>query len=84
MAQALKLSARQFHTTLETDKEVLDAAVGGLDKNVEGMDAAGRRMGQLKRKTSGWAWWRHVSLYVWIAGLYVALVMVFLLPKLRL
>ena len=84
MAQALKSSARQFQTTLEVDKEVLGTAVEGLDKNTEGMDAAGMRMTQLRRRSSGWAWWRHVSLYVWIAGLYVALVLVFMLPKLRL
>ena len=84
MAQALKSSARQFQSTLETDKEVLGKATEGLDTNAQGMDKAGQRMGQLRRRTSGWAWWRHISLYVWIAGLWVALVMVFMLPKLRL
>ncbi len=84
MARALKQSTTQFQSTLESDKDLLGRAGEGLDKNTTGMDIAGRRMGQLRRRMQGWAWWRHISMYVWIALLYVALFAVFALPKLRL
>ncbi|KAF1981604.1 hypothetical protein K402DRAFT_398364 [Aulographum hederae CBS 113979] len=84
MAQALKESSLQFSSSLEDEKNVLDRAVAGLDKNSMGMEAAGTRMNTLRRMTEGKGWWGRMMIYAWIAGLWVVLlVIVFVLPKLR-
>ncbi|KAF2091277.1 hypothetical protein K490DRAFT_34476 [Saccharata proteae CBS 121410] len=84
MAQALKASSVQFSTSLESEKEITDRAVRGLDKNAEGMEAAGKRMGTLRRMTEGKGWWGRVLMYGYIGGLWLlALVIVFVLPKFR-
>lgn len=63
---------------------MVDRAVQGLDKNVTGMDAAGRRMGMLRRMTEGRGWWGRMLMYAWIIGLWlVAVFIVYLGPKLR-
>lgn len=84
LAQQLKLSAQNFSMSLESEKDVVNRAVEGLDRNVSGMDIAGKTMGTLKRLTEGKGWWGRMMLYAWIGGLWVlALVVVFVLPKLR-
>lgn len=83
-AQRLKESSLRFQSTLEQDKGVMDRAGAGLDKNTSGMESASSRMGMLRRMTEGRGWWARISLYGRIAILWVvALVIVFVLPKLR-
>ncbi|KAK3722466.1 hypothetical protein LTR37_002458 [Vermiconidia calcicola] len=44
LAKALKDSSLQFSSSLETEKDVLKRAEGGLDKSAQGMEAAERKM----------------------------------------
>ncbi|MCJ1456271.1 hypothetical protein MMC28_006631 [Mycoblastus sanguinarius] len=84
LAQALKASSTQFSESLATDTETLNRTTEGLDKNTTGMEAAGKRMGLLKRMSEGKGWWGRMMLYAWIAGLWVLAVgVVFVGPKLR-
>lgn len=84
LASQLKASSQSFQTSLEAEKSVLARAVEGLDRNITGMDAAGRRMGLLRRMSEGKGWWGRILMYVWIFGLWlVAVGIVFLGPKLR-
>ncbi|KAF2403188.1 hypothetical protein EJ06DRAFT_450774, partial [Trichodelitschia bisporula] len=84
LAQQLKSSVHGFHDSVEAERDVLDAATAGLDRNVAGIDVAGRKMGALRRMTEGRGWWGRMLMYAWIAGLWaLALVVVFVLPKLR-
>ncbi|GAD98384.1 predicted protein [Paecilomyces variotii No. 5] len=84
LATQLRESSQSFQTSLEAEKSVLARAVEGLDRNITGMDAAGRRMGLLRRMSEGKGWWGRVLMYVWIFGLWlVAVGIVFLGPKLR-
>ncbi|KAF2122793.1 membrane fusion protein Use1-domain-containing protein [Lophiotrema nucula] len=84
MAQQLKAQSLRFGSTLEADKNVLNRAVRGLDKNTEGMDAASQRMGTLRRMTEGKGWWARIKLYALIFGLWiVAFLIVFVGPKIR-
>ncbi|KAK4690580.1 hypothetical protein P7C71_g6240, partial [Lecanoromycetidae sp. Uapishka_2] len=84
LAQALKASSTQFSASLATDTETLNRATEGLDKNATGMEAAGKRIGLLKRMSEGKGWWGRIMLYAWIGGLWVvAILLVFVGPKLR-
>lgn len=84
LAQSLKASSTAFSTSLEADTEILNRATEGLDKSATGMDAAGKRMGLLKRMSEGKGWWGRMMLYAWIGGLWVAaILLVFVGPKLR-
>jgi hypothetical protein len=85
MAKALKASASQFGQSLEgADKEILDQAMGALDKNQLGMESAGRRMGALKKMTEGKGWFGRLSLWAKvIVAWFAAVFLVFVLPKLR-
>lgn len=84
MATALKSSSRAFATSLEEEKDVLGAAGSGLDKNESSLDAASRRMGALRKMSEGKGWLGRMLLYAWIFGLMVvAVLIVFVLPKLR-
>ena len=84
LAQQLKLSAQNFSVSLESEKGIVDRAVSGLDKNIGGMDQTGRKMGTLRRMTEGQGWWGRLQLYGKVGVLWVvALVVVFILPKLR-
>lgn len=84
MAQALKESSLAFGSSLEDEKSILNRATEGLDKNELGMEAAQRRMGHLRTMTEGRGWLGRMLMYAYIAGLMVlALVIVFVLPKLR-
>jgi hypothetical protein len=74
----------QFASSLENEKEVLRRAETGLDKNSMGMEAAGNRMGALRRMTEGKGWWGRIKLYAIIAALWIAaFLLVFVGPKLR-
>lgn len=84
LAQSLKASSTAFSTSLEADTELLNRATEGLDKNTTGMEAAGKRIGLLKRMSEGKGWWGRMMLYAWIGGLWVlAILLVFAGPKLR-
>ena len=84
LAAALKDSARAFNADLAADSATLAATEGALGKSREGMDAATRRMGVLRRMSEGRWWWGRMALYAAIAGLWVvALLLVFVGPKLR-
>lgn len=84
LATQLKTSTQNFHTTLESEKSVLDRAVDGLDRTTMSMASAERRMGMLRRMTEGKGWWGRMLLYAWIFVLwFVSLAIVFLGPKLR-
>lgn len=84
LAQALKSSSQSFASALDDEKTVLSRAGEGLDKSGAGMEAAEKRIGTLRRMSEGRGLWGRLLMYVWIAGLMlVALVVVFILPKLR-
>ncbi|KAL9131748.1 MAG: hypothetical protein Q9175_006689 [Cornicularia normoerica] len=84
LAQSLKASSTAFSTSLEADTEILTRATEGLDKSATGMEAAGKRIGLLKRMSEGTGWWGRMMLYAWIGGLWVlAILLVFAGPKLR-
>ena len=84
LARSLKTSSAQFSDSLTADNEALKRATEGLDQNERGMEAAGKRMGLLKRMSEGKGWWGRMMLYAWIGGLWVAaILLVFVGPKLR-
>ncbi|KAI1433942.1 hypothetical protein GGR50DRAFT_665280 [Xylaria sp. CBS 124048] len=84
MAKTLKASSHAFSTALREDQDVLAGAGRGLDRNERGLEGVAGRMGTLRRLTEGKGWWGRMILYAWIAGLAVlALLLVFVLPKLR-
>jgi hypothetical protein len=84
MARQLKQQSMQFGSTLEADKGIVDRTVESLDRNMLGMEAAGQRMGTLRRMTEGRGWWARMKLYALIFGLWViAFLIVFVGPKLR-
>jgi hypothetical protein len=72
LARALKESSMQFSSSLEAEKDVLKRAEGGLDKSSQGMEAAEKKMGTLRRMSEGQGWWGRMKLYVLIAVLWVA------------
>ncbi|KAJ5915701.1 hypothetical protein N7466_011634 [Penicillium verhagenii] len=84
LASQLKASSQSFQTTLENEQSVLDRAVTGMDKTSATMEAAGKRMGMLRKMSEGKGWWGRMMLYAWIFGLWVvAILIVYVLPKLR-
>ncbi|WEW55911.1 hypothetical protein PRK78_001346 [Emydomyces testavorans] len=84
LATQLKASSQSFHTHLESEKSILSRATEGLDRNTTGLEAAGKRMGMLRRMTEGRGWWGRILMYLWIFGLWiVAVLIVFVGPKLR-
>lgn len=84
LAQALKESSIMFGQSLESEKEVMKRAESGLDKNAQGMEAAEKKMGTLRRMSEGQGWWGRLKLYGFIFGLWVAcFLIVFIGPKLR-
>jgi hypothetical protein len=84
MAQALKASSQAFASSLEDEKEVLDRAGEGIEKNKSGLDAAQNRMGYLRSMSEGKGWWGRMMLYAWIFGLmFAAFFIVAFMPKLR-
>jgi hypothetical protein len=84
LASQLKASSHSFQATLENEKSILDRAVTGIDKTSTTMEAAGQRMGMLRKMSEGKGWWGRMMLYAWIFGLWlVAVLIVFIGPKLR-
>ena len=84
LASALKQSQLAFAANLEAEKPLLEMTSQSLDKNTDGMAAAEKRMGMLRRMSEGRGWWGRIMLYAWIAGLWIAAIMlVFVGPKLR-
>lgn len=80
----LKSSTLAFSSSLDLDNEALVRAQEGLEKNESGMQAAGKRMGMLKRMSEGKGWWGRIMLYAWIGGLWIiAILLVFVGPKFR-
>ncbi|KAI4222699.1 MAG: hypothetical protein L6R36_005958 [Xanthoria steineri] len=80
----LKSSTLAFSSSLDLDNEALARAQEGLEKNQSGMEAAGKRMGMLRRMSEGKGWWGRMMLYAWIVGLWiVAIALVFVGPKFR-
>lgn len=84
LASQLKASSHSFQATLENEKSVLDRAVTGIDKTSTTMEAAGQRMGMLRKMSEGKGWWGRMMLYGWIFGLWLVAVLIVLIgPKLR-
>lgn len=84
LASQLKASSQSFQSTLDNEKSVLDRAVTGMDKTTSTMEAAGQRMGMLRKMSEGKGWWGRMMLYGWIFGLWlVAVLIVFVGPKMR-
>lgn len=84
LAKALKESSLQFSSSLEAEKDVLNRAEGGLDKSAQGMDAAEKRMGMLRRMSEGQGWFGRLKMYGFIFALWLAcFLLVFVGPKLR-
>ncbi|KAJ5097146.1 hypothetical protein N7456_007867 [Penicillium angulare] len=84
LAGQLKASSQSFQSTLENEQSVLDRAVTGMDKTTTTMEAAGKRMGMLRKMSEGKGWWGRMMLYAWIFGLWiVAILIVYVGPKLR-
>ncbi|KAJ5717256.1 hypothetical protein N7488_002902 [Penicillium malachiteum] len=84
LASQLKASSQSFQATLENEQSVLDRAVTGMDKTTATMEAAGKRMGMLRKMSEGKGWWGRMMLYAWIFALWiVAILIVFVGPKLR-
>ena len=84
IAAQLKQQSRAFAASLEGEKEILDRTAQGLDKNELGLEAAQRKMGFLRSYSEGKGWWGRMVMYVWIFALMIlAVVIVFVMPKLR-
>ncbi|KAL2373022.1 hypothetical protein BDBG_00929 [Blastomyces gilchristii SLH14081] len=84
LATQLKTSTQNLHTSLESEKSIIERAAEGLDQSTTGMEAAGKRLGALRRMAEGRGWWGRALMYVWIFGLWVvAVLIVFVGPKLR-
>lgn len=84
LASQLKSSSQSFQATLEGEKSALDRAVSGIDRTSTTMEAAGKRMGMLRKMTEGKGLWGRMMLYAWIFGLWVvAILIVYVGPKLR-
>ncbi|MCJ1339230.1 hypothetical protein MMC09_004519 [Bachmanniomyces sp. S44760] len=84
MAQTLKSQSLAFQTALEAEKPLLSTTGEALHKNTDGMAAAEKRMGMLRRMSEGRGWYGRIMLYAWIGGLWVvAILLVFVGPKLR-
>lgn len=84
LAAQLKTSSQSFQSSLEGEKSALDRAVSGIDRTSTTMEAAGKRMGMLRKMTEGKGLWGRMMLYAWIFGLWViAILIVYVGPKLR-
>ncbi|KAJ5480232.1 hypothetical protein N7530_005741 [Penicillium desertorum] len=84
LASQLKSSSQSFQSTLEGEKSALDRAVSGIDRTSSTMEAAGKRMGMLRKMTEGKGLWGRMMLYAWIFGLWVvAILIVYVGPKFR-
>ena len=74
----------KFSSSLEAEKEILERASSGLDKNTTGMGVAGQRMASLRKMTEGWVFYKRWVMMAAIPALWlVALFIVFVAPKFR-
>jgi hypothetical protein len=84
LASQLKASSHAFQSSLEAEKSILSRAVDGLDRNITGLEVAGKKMGVLRRMTEGRGWLGRMIMYAWIFALWLLAVgIVFLGPKIR-
>jgi len=84
MAASLKKSSQAFSTSLEQERDVLDATGRSLEKNELGLEGASRRMGSIRKMSEGQGWLGRMKLYAMIFGMAVAaILLVFVMPKLR-
>ncbi|KAI9891562.1 MAG: hypothetical protein M1814_002685 [Vezdaea aestivalis] len=83
MAQRLKENSRAFQSSLDGETGLLDRVGGALDRNADGMKVAEGRMGRLRKMTEGLGFFKRIGMLVWIAGMWVALVVLMGLPKFR-
>ncbi|KAF1815125.1 hypothetical protein P152DRAFT_456177 [Eremomyces bilateralis CBS 781.70] len=80
-AQALRTQASSLAVTISEDKGTVDLAGQAMDKSTSGLE---KQMGLVKRLSEEQGLWGRLMLYLWIGGLWVALlVVVFVLPKIR-
>ncbi|OQE00365.1 hypothetical protein PENVUL_c053G08361 [Penicillium vulpinum] len=63
LASQLKSSSQSFQATLEGEKSALDRAVSGIDRTSSTMEAAGKRMGMLRKMTEGKGLWGRMMLF---------------------
>ncbi|KAF2774352.1 hypothetical protein EJ03DRAFT_332806 [Teratosphaeria nubilosa] len=84
LARQLKESSQQMGASITAERDVLRRAEGSLDKSSQGMQAAEKKMGTLRRMSEGQGWYGRLKLYGMIVGLWVAcFLLVFVGPKLR-
>lgn len=84
IAQQLRESTLTFSSALESEKDILENATTGLEKNVGGMESTQQKMGVLRRMTEGKGFLGRMMLYAWIFCLMViAILIVGVAPKLR-
>ena len=84
LARALKESSIQMGSSIESEKDIMKRAEGGLDKSALGMEAAEQKMGMLRSMSEGQGWYGRIKLYGFIFALWIAcFVLVFVGPKLR-
>ncbi|KAH7037902.1 uncharacterized protein B0I36DRAFT_345954 [Microdochium trichocladiopsis] len=84
MAASLKKSSQAFSTSLEQERDVLDATGRSLERNELGLEGASRRMGAIRKMSEGQGWLGRMKLYAMIFGMAVAaILLVFVMPKLR-
>ena len=84
LAAMLKRSAQSFSDDLALDKAAISATDTSLGKNTDGMDAATKRMGVLRRMSEGRWWLGRMMLYALIiAGWLVTLAFMLFGPKFR-
>ena len=85
LSQQLKSQSLHLSATLtSTDAAHVTHATTALDRSSALLEKAGRGMGQLRRMSEGEGWYGRIMLYLWIVGLWVALVLlVGVGPKLR-
>jgi hypothetical protein len=84
MATQIKEQTNAFAAALDEDKIAVKRADEGMNRNEAGLEAATRKMGFLRGYTEGKGWWGRMIMYVWIFALMViAILVVFVMPKLR-
>jgi hypothetical protein len=83
LARQLKLNVNQFSASLEAEKDVVDQAVSGLDKNVSGMGQASQKLGTLKKMTEGKGFFARIKLWVYILILWIVAILLVFLVKIR-
>ncbi|TGZ84636.1 hypothetical protein EX30DRAFT_337137 [Ascodesmis nigricans] len=83
MAQMLKSNSLEFGKSLEEEKVYLQEASQGLDRNTVGLDAAGRRIEDMRKKDSVNFYWTVIYLASMVVLAFFILFILFFAPKLR-